>query len=101
MKTFNSLEAAISFVNGLNIPESEIAFIEKMPHVFTPYDVRLKWADCDIIAIRPKWVGVNKNRPEEPPYKQVFEVQKRWFGGPISATEALGMAPKRYKTPIF
>lgn len=101
MKEFNSLEAAISFVNSLNIPESEIHSIEKYPHLFQPYDMRLKWADCDIIAVRPNWVGVNKNRPDEPPYKQVFEVQKRYFGGPISATEALGMAPNRYKTPNF
>ena len=101
MKQFNSLEAAKSFVNSLNIPATEVDFIEQLPQCFRPYDVRLKWADCDIISIIPTYIGANKNRPADPPYKQVFKVEKRYFGGPISATEALGMMPNRYKTPVF
>lgn len=92
MKSFKSLEAAINFIKGLNIPDSEIDFIEQNPHVFRPYDVRMKWADCDIIAIIPNYDN-NCN--------QIFEVQKRYFGGPISLTESLGMSPKRFKTPVF
>lgn len=101
MRQFNSLEAAKSFIAGLNIPENEIEKIEEYPHLFRPYDVRLKWADCDIIAVIPNWVGKNPNKPNDPPYKHVYEVQKRCFGGPISASEALGMMPNRYKTPKF
>lgn len=90
MKTFTTLESAISFINGLNIPETEIEFIEKLPQVFRPYDVRLKWADCDIIAVIPTFdKSLNK----------IYEVQKRYFGGPISLTESLGLSPKRYVTP--
>lgn len=101
MRTFTTLSAAINFVNGLNIPESEIEKIEKLPHVFQPYDVKLKWADCDIISIRANWVGTNKKRPDDPPYRQVFEVQKRYYSSPLSLSESLGMTPERYKTPLF
>lgn len=94
METFETLPQAISFINGLNIPECEIEFIEQLPQVFRPYDVRLKWADCDIIAVIPDY-DPKRN------YKQIYRVEKRYFGGPISATEALGMMPNRYKTPNF
>lgn len=92
MKSFKSLEEAINFIKNLNIPDCEIDSIEQYPHVFRPYDVRLKWADCDIIAVIPNY----DNR-----FNKIFEVQKRCYGGPISLTESLGMAPKRFKTPIF
>jgi hypothetical protein len=92
MKSFPSLQSAIGFINALNIPESEIDFIEQHPQVFRPYDVRLKHADCDIIAVIPSF---DKN------LTPVYEVQKRYFGGPISLTESLGMMPNRYKTPTF
>lgn len=92
MKSFKSLEAAISFVKGLNIPETEIEAIEQFPHVFRPYDIRLKHADCDIISVIPSY---------DDKYNKVYEVQKRHFGGPISLTESLGMLPNRFKTPIF
>jgi hypothetical protein len=92
MKSFTSLPAAINFINGLNIPESEIEFIEQLPQVFRPYDVRLKHADCDIIAVIPSF---------DKSFNKIYEVQKRSFGGPISLTESLGMMPTRYKTPSF
>lgn len=92
MKSFNSLESAIGFIKGLNIPESEIEFIEQFPHVFRPYDVRLKWADCDIIAVIPTF---------DEKLNKVYEIQKRYFGGPISLTESLGLSPQRYTTPKF
>jgi len=90
MRSYTTLDAAISFVKGLNIPESEVEFIEQLPQVFRPYDVRLKWADCDIIAVIPTF---------DKQFNKVFEVQKRYFGGPISLTESLGLSNKRYMTP--
>lgn len=92
MTTFRDLSAAVSFINGLNIPAEQIETIEKFPHVFRPYDVRLKWADCDIIAVIPDY---DKN------FSPIFRVEKRYFGGPISLTESLGMTEPRYKTPSF
>mgnify|MGYP001017749513 CR=1 FL=1 len=92
MKIFQTLQAAINFVENLNIPATEIEKIEKFPHVFRPYDVRLKWADCDIIAVIPTY---------DKEFNQIFKVEKRYFGGPISLTESLGMTPNRYKTPVF
>lgn len=94
MKSFDSLQSAIEFINGLNLPADQIEKIEQFPHVFRPYDVRLKWADCDIISVIPDY-DPSRN------YKQIYRVEKRYFSAPISLTEVLGMAEKRYKTPSF
>lgn len=101
MKQFETLAAAKMFVESLNIPENEIREKQELPNIFRPLEILLKWADCDIICITNTWTGQNPNRPDDPPYKNVFIVEKRYYGGPISLTECLGMAPKRYKTPVF
>jgi len=92
MKSFNTLSAAESFVNGLNIPESEIENIQKLPQIFRPLEIRLKWADCDLIVISDTY---------NDKFKKVYQVEKRYYGGPCTAMEAFGMMPNRFKTPSF
>lgn len=92
MKDFTILHAAETFVNGLNIPQDEIENIQRLPQIFRPLEIRLKWADCDLIAISDTY---NEK------FERVYRVEKRYYGGPISASEAFGMTPNRYKTPQF
>ena len=92
MKQFTTLQAAKSFIDNLNIPQSEIEKIEELPQIFRPLNIRLKWADCDLIVISDTY---------NDKFKKVYNVEKRWYSAPCLAAEAFGMMPNRYKTPTF